>query len=150
MLDPDAKNLTDAERRAFRERIDADVKAAAKEKADRQARVAKTAASIWNEALPAPNSHPYLFRKQVPSFGLRLARDGRLIEPVMNVTGDLQSLQFIDSEGNKRFLAGGKVSGGFMPIPAKDGRRDGTIAVVEGYATGATIHQSTGFAVLVA
>ncbi len=81
--------------------------------------------------------------------------DGRLIVPVLNQTGKIQSLQFIlpekAAEGtDKFFLRGGKTSGGFFSIPAKNGTKDGPLLIAEGYATGASLHLATGYAVLIA
>jgi putative DNA primase/helicase len=59
---------------------------------------------------------------------------------------DLHSLQFIGPEGDKRFLSGGRVSGCYLLI----GKLDGTLCIVEGYATGASIHEAAGCAVAVA
>lgn len=53
-------------------------------------------------------------------------------------------------EGDKLFLAGGKLKGGYFPIPAAHGEKNGPLFVCEGYATGATIHAATEAAVLVA
>ncbi|HML52674.1 MAG TPA: AAA family ATPase [Solidesulfovibrio magneticus] len=55
------------------------------------------------------------------------------------------SLQFITAKGEKRFLAGGKIRGGFFRIDGDDG----PLYLVEGYATGATIHAAAKGTVLV-
>ena len=140
-------DLTAAEREALRQRIEADRKAAESERAERQAEAAQRATVIWDAAQPATTDHPYLAKKQVPSLGLRLAKDGRLIAPLLDGSGKIVSLQFIAGDGNKRFLKDGKAAGGFFPIPAKDGSKDGPLCIAEGYATCATIHEATGYAV---
>lgn len=98
---------------------------------------------------------PHLQRKEVPAIGLRQTEDGRLIVPVLNQSGKIQSLQFIlrekPAEGtDKFFLRGGKTSGGFFSIPAKNDTKDGPLLIVKGYATGASLHLATGYAVLIA
>lgn len=70
--------------------------------------------------------------------------------PVLDAAGTPQSLQFIAGDGSKRFLSGGRTAGGYFPIPAKDGSKDGPLLIAEGYATGASLHLSTGYVVLVA
>ena len=103
------------------------------------------AALIWRAAQPAPDSHPYLLSRQVRSHGLRLHRGG-LVVPLRDTSGALQNLQFISEDGAKRFLKGGRVRGCYfgMGVPA------GALFIVEGYATGATVHEATGHAVAVA
>ena len=144
------KEMSNAERQALRERIEAAKAEADADRAKRQADTAKRATVIWDAALPATADHPYLAKKQVPSLGLRLAKDGRLIIPLLDESGKVISIQFIDGSGNKRFLSGGKTAGCYFPIPAKDGGKDGALCIAEGYATCATIHEATGYAVLVA
>lgn len=147
-------DMSRKERKAFEERMRA-IKAAAQE--ERQARwadAAKMAQAEWEKAKPA-KEHPYLERKSVEAFGLRVDGKGRLLVPVMDADGKLMSLQRIlpdkPKDGpDKPFLAGGKASGGYFHIPAKDGAKDGTLLICEGYATGASLAVATGNAVLVA
>lgn len=144
------KDMTAAEREALKARIAEAKEAAAKEQTARHAKAAELAGKLWEAAPAATDAHPYLARKEVPAFGLRLAQDGRLIVPVLDAAGKVQSLQFIAEDGAKRFLSGGKTAGGYFSIPAKDGGKDGPLLVAEGYATGASLRLSTGDAVLVA
>jgi putative DNA primase/helicase len=58
----------------------------------------------------------------------------------------LHSLQVIDPEGGKRFQPGGRIKGCYHAI----GKPEGVLIVCEGYATGASIHEATGYAVAVA
>jgi putative DNA primase/helicase len=112
----------------------------------RQRAEARTRAdSIWRAAQPAPDSHPYLLSRQVRSHGLRLHQEC-LVVPLRDTSGALQNLQFISHDGGKRFLKGGRVGGCYfaMGVPA------GALFIVEGYATGATVHEATGHAVAVA
>ena len=149
------KELTAAERKALRERIAAVRKAAEEEQRKRHATSAKLARVLWERATPAPNSHAYLVRKQVPALGLRQDALGRLVLPVLGADGQLASLQFIlpekpTSGPDKLFLKGGRTAGGFYAIPAKDGGHDGPLLIAEGYATAASLHLATGHACLVA
>lgn len=149
------REFSAAQRKALHERLAA---AKADTKAEQERRwqaAAKLAISIWNHARPAEDTHPYLQRKEVPAIGLRQTEDGRLIVPVLNQTGKIQSLQFILPERmpngtDKLFLKGGKTSGGFFSIPAKNDTKNGPLLIAEGYATAASLHLATGYAVLIA
>ena len=106
----------------------------------------KRAAEIWAQSTPANDDHPYLVRKQVKAHGLRESQ-GKLVLPMYSSDGILQSLQFIDAEGNKRFLTGGQKRGCYYGI----GRRPvDRLVVTEGFATGASITQATGTPVAIA
>lgn len=153
------KDLTLAERKALRERIAAARKEAEEEQATRWAASAKLARTIWDAAGSASDTHPYLQRKGVPALAGIRQREWRgvteLLLPVLDASGQLVSLQFIlpekPAEGaDKRFLKGGRTAGGYFPIPAKDGSKDGPLLIAEGYATAASLRLATGHACLVA
>lgn len=149
------KELSPAERKALRERITVARKAAEEAQRKRHAAAAKLARVLWERATPAPESHAYLARKQVPALGLRQDAQGRLVVPVRDANGGLVSLQFILPEKpvngpDKLFLRGGKTAGGYFPIPAKDGRTAGPLLIAEGLATAASLHLATGYACLAA
>lgn len=144
------KAMTTAEKKILKKRVAEAKEQAAKELVERHAKATELAGWIWSRCPAAPDNHTYLQRKEVPSFGLRMARDGRLIIPVMNENGKAQSLQFIGNDGSKLFLSGGKTAGGYFPIPARDSSKDGPLLIAEGYATSASLHLATGAAVLVA
>ena len=109
-----------------------------------QAAARTKAAKLWERARPAENSHPYLVRKRVNAYGIRRLRDMLLI-PARDVSGTLQTLQFISLDGSKRFLTGGRTRGCYCAI----GRPDDSLLVAEGYATGSTLFAATGKAVAV-
>lgn len=103
----------------------------------------------WSQAKPCAE-HPYLTKKQVKSYGLR--SDGKdLLIPIYDINFEIVSLQKIyqDSEGfHKKFMFGGKTWGCFFIIG--DIKEAFSAYVVEGYATGASIHEATGRPVIVA
>ena len=149
------KDLTPVERKALRERIAAARKDAEEEQAKRHADAANLARKIWDRAGSASDAHPYLQRKQVPAPGGIRQMGEQLVLPVLDASGALMSLQFIlpkkPAEGpDKLFLKGGKTTGGYFPIPAKDGGKGGPLLIAEGYATAASLHLATGYACLVA
>ena len=157
-IKPD-KDLTPAERKALRERIVAARKAAEAEQARRWNATAKLARIIWEKAAPATDDHPYLQRKRVSVLGGIRKREFRgvvvLLVPVLDASGKIMSLQRILPEKPakgpaKLFLPGGKTAGGYFPIPAKDGSKDGPLLIAEGYATAASLHMATGYTCLVA
>ncbi|WP_300806979.1 DUF927 domain-containing protein [uncultured Desulfovibrio sp.] len=145
------KEMSRAERKVLKERIEAARRGAEAERAGRFAAAASRASQIWSLAPPATDAHVYLRRKGVRSFGLRVASDGRLIVPVLDAFDDRgQSLQYIAANGEKRFLSGGKTAGGCFALRAKDGRVDGPLLICEGYATAASLRMATGHAVIMA
>lgn len=138
------RRLSPQEEAAHRARLDAMRRAREAEDAQRKAEACEKAAAIWQGARPAPDDHVYLLGKGIRAHGLRV-HDGALVIP-MRDGQELHSLQFIAGNGEKRFLAGGRVNGCYFPI----GKPDGARCIAEGYATGASIHEATGCAVAVA
>ena len=138
--------LTKAEVSAHRARVAAMRRAREAEEARRQAEAREKAAAIWNAARHADADHPYLKRKGVKPYGLRLY-DGRLIVKLC-ADDTLHSLQFIDPDGDKDFLPGGRVRGCCYVIGSLANAP--VACVAEGFATGATIHAATGYPVAVA
>jgi Uncharacterized protein conserved in bacteria len=102
---------------------------------------------IWLAASPAQDKHPYLVRKGVSAFGLRY-HNGALLVPVRDIGGSLHGLQRIWPDGGKRFTPG-TVKQGHFYLLGKIAPMEPAI-ICEGYATGATIHRSTGYAVAIA
>lgn len=140
------KPFSTAEREAFKRHVaEAQAQADAERKA-RQAETAAKAAAIWHAAASAPGDHPYLVRKHIVAHGARL-HNGALLIP-MREGGELHSLQFIGPDGDKRFLTGGRVSGCYFSIGSTQGAA--ALCIAEGFATGATIHQATGYPVAMA
>ena len=138
--------LTPAEEAAHQAKMDAARREREREEARRHAEAREQAGMIWKGSKPAPSDHPYLVKKGVKSHGLR-AHEGALVIPVRD-GAELHSLQFIGPEGNKRFLTGGRVVGCYFSI----GRPTDAAAlcICEGYATGASIHEATGYPVVLA
>ena len=121
----------------------------AKREADRMASQQVAAEKAEDEVstyADASADHPYLVRKRIEPHGIKIDRAGRLVVPVSDNQGEILSYQTIDAEGNKRFLKGGKIEGGFYELR---GNRK-VIFIGEGFATCASIHQATGFTTLVA
>ncbi len=114
---------------------------------ERHTQAQKTAAWILSHAGPATAEHPYLVAKGVQPHGELRQWRGELVLPLRDASGALHSLQFIGADGQKLFLKGGRVAGCCFTICDKS---DGPMVVCEGYATGASIHEATGFAAVAA
>jgi len=144
-----------AEREAKRLAADA-------EQAKRRADAAAKATAIWNAkpsaleaGCPAVSEHPYLKRKGIQSHGAKVFRGSLTIGGMdcngalmlaIKLRGNITSLQFINQDGEKRFLPGGE-KGGYLIGKIEDSK---PVCISEGLATGATIHEATGYPVVVA
>ncbi|WP_151194478.1 toprim domain-containing protein [Cysteiniphilum sp. JM-1] len=137
-------NMTHAERVAtYNEAIER-AESLKKELAQQQEDAAKRCQYILDNSEKALDSHGYLVKKSVVSFGLRWAPhlqgiDNALIVPIygFNDNMSLQSLQIISPKGDKRFFKGGKKAAGFYPLQVREDN-DAKILIAEGYATAAS------------
>jgi putative DNA primase/helicase len=134
-------HMTRAERRELKRQADANEAARRHATVEVQAAAREKAARLWGVARPATDAHPYLKRKGVHAYGLRQLGE-RLLIPARDRDGVLHTLQFIDADGTKRFLTGGRIAGCYLAI----GTPGRTLLVAEGYATAASLHMATGFA----
>lgn len=138
--------LSDFEQAAFTRRCEQARQAVEDNRQQHYTDAAERAEKIWHTAAPAENDHPYLIRKGIKAHGARLYKN-ILVIPVRS-GGQFSSLQFINADGGKKFLKGGQVAGGCFVIGAINGAK--TLCITEGFATGATIYQATGYPVAVA
>lgn len=143
--------MTEAEREAMREKIRQEKEAAQARREEERRAAAEKANALFQTLTHAGEDNAYLRRKGcVPMGDMRQDKDGRLVLPVRNAEGRIVSLQYVDGEGNKRFLKGGEKKGCYFPMPAKDGRQDGPLLIGEGSATVASACMATGYAGLTA
>lgn len=155
-------DLTDAEKRALRDRM----KKAQEERAAKTAAMHKAAATasvaIWEAAKKADPSHAYLAGKGLPVFrGLRVltsnvryiidpeeetktAYAGNLVVPMVTPGGDMVGAQLIQPSGKKLFVKGTAKEGNYHPVGKPPTEPAGVIIIAEGYATAARVHQATG------
>lgn len=134
------------ERDAFRRRVAEASAAATSERDTRHDAAAHKAQAVWNDASTEAGAHPYLARKRIAAHGTRLYK-GRLLVPMYD--GErLCSLQLIAEDGEKRFLSGGRVAGCSFLLGESDAPP--VLCIAEGFATGATLHEATGCAVVIA
>jgi phage/plasmid primase-like uncharacterized protein/antirestriction protein ArdC len=118
---------------------------------ERHDRAAKRSYAVWKECAWAQKDHPYLAKKQVESFGVRVDAHGNLIVPGRNAGGMLRTIQTITPE-MKKFEAGTEMRGMFHIVDPdkKFERKNAPILIAEGYATAASVHMGTGFPVVCA
>ena len=139
------KAMTVAEREVHRQRIRAMQVQREADMLATQLQTSQTAEALWQQAKPATAANDYLTRKGILPHGVKC--DGqRLLVPMRDTEGTLHSLQTIAPDGDKRFMTGGRKKGCYHSI----GKPACVLIVCEGYATGASIHESTGDAVAVA
>ena len=110
-----------------------------------QKNAAIKASTEYQDAKPADPDHPYLKRKQIkPVKGLKQdPTTGDLIVPIYCKNGNIISRQTINKEGDKYFLKDGQTKGGYFDF----GETTENIVICEGFATGASIFEATGYRV---
>lgn len=134
--------MSETERAAHRQRLEATRQQRDTEERRRHAEAAAWAQDLWEHATPASASHPYLQRKQAQPHGLKIHSENVLLIPV-RIKNTITSLQLIDEDGTKKFLPGGAVTGGYFLIG--DPTDAAIIAVGEGFSTCASVHEATGY-----
>ncbi len=151
-----AGSLTEEDRKEYQRR-----RKQAQEKARKEAEAAakqcrERAQRIWPK-LPDSGASKYLDAKGVRAFGIRFSR-GSVVVPLYKpvaVDGpalfglELVSLQWISADGEKTFLTGTPKEGSFHWLTAVP-EAECPVVIVEGYATGASVHMATGLPVAVA
>lgn len=138
----DPETLSPQERIRIEKEITEARKAREEEAARDRAAAIKTAEELWEIAEPCA-SHPYLDKKKVQGLGLRVNSAGKLLVPVYSSSGNLQALQRIGPDGDKRYLKNTSPSGGrFWLVPAHE-TPGAPIFIAEGYATAASVMQET-------
>jgi phage/plasmid primase-like uncharacterized protein len=142
------RSLTPAEEVEHARKL-AEMRAVRDEEAARRRSVAAdTVAEIWHALEDAEDAHAYLQRKGIRPNGARVTGDGRLVVPLFDSQGELASLQYIDTDGGKKYHPGAVTRDCSHTIGVIDD--SGPIYIAEGFATGATIHEVTGRPVVVA
>ena len=126
-----------------------------KERIAQQARAAEECRNLFEARPPAHSDHPYLVKKGILPDGLKASRDGSaLLAPLINTNGEIRSLQYIHSDGSKRFHPEAEKSGNFLllgsSLPQDEKNLSSSeIILCEGVATGQTIREAVGKSVAV-
>jgi putative DNA primase/helicase len=119
----------------------------AEREADRMALYERTAErlSAHLEAYPALSpDHDYLKAKRINSEpGVFETPRGSMAVPAFDADGKLWSVQYVNSDGSKRFARESRKEGCFHVVgstdPVRDLKKADAIVVAEGYATAATL-----------
>jgi putative DNA primase/helicase len=91
--------------------------------------------------------HPYIQTKRIkPLYCGQI--ENKIIIPIYSFNGQLQSLQSIYPDGQKRFLKGASPKGGYLVL-GETIESDDIIRVCEGWATGCSIYEAVGPPVVV-
>lgn len=101
----------------------------------------------YYEALPIPDSHPYLEKKEALVMSDLRVDKSSLVIPLYNNKGEIQSLQRIKHNGDKSFFTGLPTSGVRYIFY---GESDKPTFLCEGYATGSSIFEATNSTVICA
>jgi putative DNA primase/helicase len=101
---------------------------------------------MWNKAKPAANANTYLHTKGVKAYGVRQLGDTILV-PLVDTSGCIHGIQFIQPGGVKKFKTGTKKLGHYFPMGKPT---HNVLLICEGYATGASLLEATGYPVAVA
>lgn len=109
----------------------------------RHQQTARTAARFVASLPTANPAHPYLVKKGVRPHGVLQSGD-LLVIPISDVSGTITSYQTINSEGEKRFAFGGKITGGFFVIGDPLTSNSTHAVLTEGFGTGATLRECGG------
>ena len=140
------QTMTLAEKAAYAAKMEA-VKLLREEVREKiQAECRGWCADAWGKAKDATNANHYLKLKGINAYGVKAFKDTLLI-PVRDMAGTIHGLQFIAPDGNKVFKTGTNKAGHFFKI---GNSKDNTVIICEGYATGASIYQATGHAIVIA
>jgi putative DNA primase/helicase len=100
----------------------------------------------YSNSTEATNNHPYLEAKGVNAYGLKQLGTELMI-PLHDTIGNIRGMQFIQPDGTKNFKTGTDKNSHFFLVGSIDSH---PLLICEGYATGASLHQATGYAVVVA
>lgn len=149
--------MSKEDKKNLKAQIEASRNAEAAEREKYQREVSEDAQVKW-ESLFESGTSDYLTSKMISipdeetgfhngSFlGVRFSNDGLVYIPIRDANGKLWSLQKIKL-GFKNYMAGGKKSGCFHTLG--DIESSETIRLVEGFATGVSVHKATAEVVIV-
>lgn len=121
---------------------------------ERAQEAAKKAQWIWSRARDGvPATFPYCVSKHITPYGAKSIRNEMVIP--MFRGGQMVGMQFIFPEKNedgvnKVFLTGSDTVGAYFKIGHLTTDPQQTLYVVEGYATGCSVHHATALPVIVA
>lgn len=145
--------LNSLERDLFKDRMQAARDATKKDLENRHAECSDWSKNKLSVASAADENHPYLVAKGVKSYGLKqIGGDSvALMVPVQDINGGIHGVQFIRADGSKKFKYGTNKVGNFFLVREINHNASLDIFLLcEGYATGASLLQATGYPAVVA
>ena len=105
-------------------------------------------ARIYIETLrDAPENHPYLQKKHVYPYGVKDNGSGSLAVPILDIDGNIRSLQWITPEGDKKLYPETSTKGCFWSVGMDllIEHPELPILLGEGFATMAKVYELTGY-----
>lgn len=147
-------DFSSEQRQMLRDRIREDRRKIDAMRAAEAKRAAEHAVKAWSKCEPIGDSD-YLVRKGVAGHGVRYSPSGALVIPLTDTSGIIHGLQVIrsrsaakaDRRPEKEFWPQGvSKKGNFHLI----GIPTWIVLIAEGYATGASLHEATGYPVAIA
>lgn len=140
--------VTDADRQKWK---DGEDKRRLQEEIDirkAQEAAAKRAERLW-KGKSVDRDCPYFDRKQIKNHSCKINGKGNALVSAQDIDGKIWNVQEIHSDGTKLFLAGGRINGCFHVIGEILESKQ-IVCIAEGYATGASIYEATGYTTIVA
>lgn len=140
--------VTDADRQKWKD--DEDKRRLQEEIDIRKAQeaAAKRAERLW-KGKSVDRDCPYFDRKQIKNHSCKINGKGNALVSAQDIDGKIWNVQEIHSDGTKLFLAGGRINGCFHVIgEILDSKQ--IVCIAEGYATGASIYEASGYTTIVA
>jgi putative DNA primase/helicase len=114
---------------------------------------AENARALWDQALHTSthsDHEAYLIKKSVKAHGVRYSKDDYgnpvLVVPICNSTGEVCGVQYIGADGTK--IIHGLKQGNYHQIG--EIKANSLIYVAEGYATGSSVYEASGWPTIVA
>ncbi len=138
--------LTSAERDEQHRRIELAKSQRQQAETELREQAAAKATKLWARAGTINKKHSYLTSKQICPIGAKQLRN-MLVVPLRDIDDALHSLQFIGTDGTKRFLTDGRKRSCFATLGDCTSE---TLYIVEGWATGCTIQEATESTVIIA
>ncbi len=146
--------LSAEQRESMRKRWTEDARRAGLQRAADAERAAARAAAMWSRLAPTGES-AYLAAKAVHAHGLRFTPNNCAVLPLLDTAGKIHGLQFLRTAAESK-LAKRPVKE-LWPVGLIKkahfhliGHPQHVLLVVEGYATGASLHEATGYPVAIA
>jgi len=123
------------------------------EKLETQQATAQRISRQWKSLRPVEQQTPYLERKGIATYnGVMTDKKGKTtFISALDTKGKHWTTQYIQEDGIKRFAKDGRKTGCFHPVGGMEALKAAPVLVIaEGYATAASLAESTGHATVAA